>query len=180
MDQTDSLVRNRVESLQIKIAIRPNHLRHTILCSHRFSGQYHVSTVGLTSIDPDDLHSKWAIYIPYSFIKHAPKDINIANLAHEIAHFNLRARGIRAVTANEMLRAVEEGKSSVETHEMKEGEVKDLDDMFEEPVRSMIVKMKKQQKEHPSAVRDYLMEAQGITPEEFYYMILDLLRRKNS
>ena len=99
-------------------------------------------------------------------------------MAHEIAHFNLRARGIKPVTANEILRAVEEAKSPVETYEMKEGEVKDLDDMFEEPVRSMIAKMKKEQAKHPSVVRDYLVEARGISQGEFYYRILGPARAK--
>jgi hypothetical protein len=148
------------------------------IASRVAAGTMFLRLVGLTSIDPDEPHKKWAIYIPYSLIKHASKDINIANLAHEIAHFNLRARGIRPVTANEILRAVEEAKSPVETYEMKEGEVKDLDDMFEEPVRSMIANMKKEQAKHPSVVRDYLVEARGISQGEFYYRILGPARAK--
>ena len=148
------------------------------IASRVAGGTIFLRLVGLTSIDPDEPHSKWAIYIPYSLIKHAPKDINIANLAHEIAHFNLRARGIKAVTAHEILRATEEGKTPVETYEMKEGEVKNLNDMFEEPVRSMIAKMEKEQAKHPSAVRNYLVEARGISQEDFYNRILGPTRAK--
>jgi len=128
--------------------------------------------IGLTSIDPDDPYNKWAIYVPFSVVKNAPKAINIANLAHEIVHFNLRAKGTELLTTEQILQAAKEGKSLIQMNEMKEREVSNLESMFEEPVQTMIVKMEKEQKVNSAIATKYLEGTTEATEDMFFNTIL--------
>jgi hypothetical protein len=128
--------------------------------------------IGTTSLDPDDPHDKWSIYVPYSVVKNAPRKINIASIAHEIAHFGFRAKGVEALTVKDIYQAVEEGKTSVDVYLIKEREVKNVENQFEEPIRTMILDMEQEKVKHPDTVKKYLGDTPGLTQDEFYDKIL--------
>lgn len=125
-----------------------------------------------TSVDADDPYNKWAIYVPFNVIKNAPKEINIANLAHEIVHFSLRAKGLEALTPDEILQAAKEEKSSFEMYRMKEREVTNIEDLFEEPIRTMILRMEEEKTKHPDRAKKYLADSPALTQDEFFDKIL--------
>jgi hypothetical protein len=131
-----------------------------------------IPMIGLTSLDPDDPYNKWAIYIPYSVIKNAPKEIVMANLAHEVCHFSLRSKGVGTLPANEILQAVKAGGSSVDLYWIKEREVSNIETLFDEPIRTMILKMEEQKAKDPDVVKKYVANTPEITQDEFYDMIL--------
>lgn len=132
--------------------------------------------VGLTSVDPDDPPKKWAIYVPYSVVKNAPMEINIATLAHEIAHFSLRAKGAEAFTPDDVLQASKMAKTAAERsfflYWIKEREVSNAESLFEEPIRTMMLKMEEQKVRNPEVAKKYLANMQGLTQDEFYTRIL--------
>ena len=115
---------------------------------------------------PDPVHTgRYAIV--YEVIKRAPKEINIANLAHELGHVYTVIKGTD-VKPEELL-----GMSSNAEWEAKESPVKDIENSYDEPVRSMILKMETDKTRDPTIVNQYL----GSSPSLDVKLFLATVRR---
>lgn len=128
--------------------------------------------VGITTVDVDDPLNRWAVYVLRHFVERASATINIANLAHELAHFHARAKGLDAISPEELHDAVKKGKSPLEIYKIKEREVKNVEQLFEEPVHSMILAMEREKSEDPGASKRYCADAIEIAQEELLDRIL--------
>jgi hypothetical protein len=126
--------------------------------------------IATTTLDAALPKERWAIYLPSSVVKNAPREINIASLAHELVHIWMRSKGTEAVTAEETVDAFKQGKTLLDIYKMKEREVKNAEDMFQEPVRSFIITMNQEQKKESAKstgiVRRYLAGTNGVTTEQ--------------
>ena len=126
--------------------------------------------IATTTLDAQLPKERWAIYLPSSVVKNAPTEINIASLGHELVHIWMRSKGTEAVTAAEIASAIKEGKTLSDIYKMKEREVKNAEDMFQEPVRSFIVTMDKEQAKElikpTGLVMRYLAGTNGVTTDQ--------------
>jgi hypothetical protein len=120
---------------------------------------------GLTAVDPDDPSNKWAIYVLYTYVQSAAQRLNIANIAHEIAHLHCRiTRG--DPDPEQIYEAVQKKKSPLEFYQMQEKEVANIDSLYDEPVRSMIREMESEKR--TGKYGRYFEGAQAVTTDEFY------------
>jgi hypothetical protein len=126
--------------------------------------------IATTTLDAELPKEKWAIYLPSSVVKNAPREINIASLAHELVHIWMRSKGTEAITALETAEALKQGKTLVDIYKMKEREVENAENMFQEPVRSFIVTMNKEEEQElnkpTGLVMRYLAGTKGVTTDQ--------------
>ena len=126
--------------------------------------------IATTGLDAELPKERWAIYLPSSVVKNAPREINIASLAHELVHIWMRSKGTEAITAAETADAIKQGKTLFDIYKMKEREVKNAEDMFQEPVRSFIVTMNTEQEKEfakpTGLVMRYLAGTNGVTTDQ--------------
>ena len=101
-----------------------------------------INEVAMISVDADRPEERWAMYVLCNLIKKATEEVNTASIAHELLHFYRRPGKPSSITLKELTSMV--GKSEVEKYYMKEKEVDQAEDFFEEPVKSMILKMEKE------------------------------------
>lgn len=140
------------------------------------TAKYVVRQVATTSVDAENPEEKWAIYILYNLIKIATPKTNTANIAHELLHYYHRPRKPMALTLQEFSSMV--GKSEVEIYYMKEREVKQAEDFFEEPVRSMILDMEKE-KSQLGTGKKYTEGAEEVKGSEFLGRVLGEQRARD-
>jgi hypothetical protein len=122
--------------------------------------------IGKTAPDPDDRENKFSIYLVFDVIKRAPQEINIANLAHELGHIHSLMKGT-AAKPEELL-----GKSPEEIRQIKEEPVKNIEMSFEEPVKSMILKMEKEKSSNPGVAKVYLGVSLGLPDDKLLEVVL--------
>jgi hypothetical protein len=146
------------------IYVIPFYVRIT---SHMNSQTLILHEIATTFLDAENPKDKWAVYLPYSPIKNAPKEINIANLAHELVHIWHEAKGVEAISSGELAEAIKQDKTSVDIYRMKERGVKHAEDMYQEPVRGYIISMEKEKTKQPAIAKEYLAGIPGVTEDEF-------------
>ena len=130
---------------------------------------YRRHDLALTLVHPDDPKNRWAIFLTYNIIRNAPADFNMANLAHELTHFYSRVKGIDHTLG--IIKAMKQDKSDFELEQITEREVKNKEELFREPIRSMLRKMEARHRKFTPEVAGYLKDAPRVTDDEFYVIV---------
>jgi hypothetical protein len=139
-------------------------------------GKCRINQVAMTSVDADCPEDKWAIYVLYRLITKATEEMTTANIAHELAHFYLRQGKPANILSKKYMPML--GKSEVEKYYMKEKEVDQAENFFEEPVRSMILEMEKE-KSRLGIGRKYTEGAEKVKGSDFLARVLGVSRSQD-
>jgi hypothetical protein len=124
------------------------------------------------SVDPDLPKTKWAIYLLYNYVKKATSDSVTTTLAHELTHFYMRMRGVSH--SQDILQMMLQGKSDFEIYQKEHEELTNFNELFEEPVRSLIL-TQEQEPFSPATGRlakEYCRSARALSSSEFLEAIL--------
>ncbi len=130
------------------------------------------------SIDPDEPKKKWAIYLLYDFVKRATPERLTATLAHELTHFYMRVKGVSH--AQDVIRMVFQGKSDFEISQKKHEELAGYHELFEEPVRSLILKDEEDDKAsiNVTLAKEYCKDSRALSGQGFFDAILSVKRAR--
>jgi len=123
------------------------------------------------SIDPDQPKTRWAIYLLYGFVKKAMSERVTATLAHELTHFYMRLKGVSHF--QDIIRMLLQGKSDFEIYQKQHEELTGFHELFEEPVRSLI--LKEEEEDSSSFARlakEYCRNSRALSDQGFFETIL--------